>query len=221
MWSIYLHSFQSYRPEVWVGSMEFFAHGLTKTQIKVIAKPKGAIAWRVREEPYSRFIKVVAVSGDKGQCLVCLLFRILEFHPQKCTNGVWCYMPVILGWHSWRQEGHPLRVILPHTVNLRPTLDAWYWRNITCGRIVFSVVEGCPRSCHLRAWVIQVPVLPVLWYRATSSFKAGNGAFISPALNISDFPSVPTWRKAYFWRAHDYIRPTWISSLTADSHSTH
>lgn len=56
--------------------MEFFAHGLTKTQIKVIAKPKGAITWRVREEPYSRFTEVVAVSGDKGQCLVCLLFRM-------------------------------------------------------------------------------------------------------------------------------------------------
>lgn len=73
------------------------AHGLTKTQIKVIAKPKGAITWKVREEPYSRFTEVVAVSGDKGQCLVCLLFRILEFHPQKCTNRVWCCMPVSLG----------------------------------------------------------------------------------------------------------------------------
>jgi len=50
--------------------------GSPKLKSRFIAKPKGAITWRVQEEPYSRFIEVVAVSGDKGQCLVCLLFRM-------------------------------------------------------------------------------------------------------------------------------------------------
>lgn len=80
--------------------MEFFTHGFIKTQIKVVAKPRGALTCRVWEAPDSRLIDVVAMSKDEGQCLACLLLRILEFHPQSCTNRVCCCTPVILGRHS-------------------------------------------------------------------------------------------------------------------------
>lgn len=75
--------------------MEFFTHGLTKTQLKIVAKPQGAVTWRVPEEPDSRLSEVVAVSEDEGQCLAYLLFRIPESHPQNGTDRVWCCMPII------------------------------------------------------------------------------------------------------------------------------
>lgn len=66
MWIMYLYNiYTSYRPEVWVGSMELFTLGLTKTQIKIVAKPQASVTWRVREEPGSRLTEVVAVSGMK------------------------------------------------------------------------------------------------------------------------------------------------------------
>jgi hypothetical protein len=45
--------------------MELFTLGLTKTQIKIVAKPQASVTWRVREEPGSRLTEVVAVSGMK------------------------------------------------------------------------------------------------------------------------------------------------------------